>query len=154
TFTVTGLPGTATSFQWSVAGDLATVGPTTGTSVIVKHLDVMDRGLNTMDSAQSKGRVAFTYGSTIPVCAGTTTVSFDVYKVFDGTNNSAGVTTGMLVVPAITGPSCIQPNKQYTYSVDPIVSDNLNAQIGIDRYFWDITATGGTVDYYSTDTSS
>ncbi len=156
-FNVSTLPGTATALQWSVSGDLTIVGPATGTNVTIKHLDVIDRGTNTMDSAQSKGRIAFSYGSTIPGCGGRTVIAFDVYKIFNGTNNSAGGTTGMLVVPAITGPGCLLSNKQYTYSVDPIVSDNLNAQIGMDRYFWDVAslnAAGMNVDYYSTDSSS
>lgn len=152
-FNISGLPGTATSFLWSVAGDLEIVGPATNTNVTIRHKNISLRNGIT-DSAQSKGRITFSYGSTIAGCSGRSNYTFEVVKVFNGTNNSAGITTGMLVVPPITGPNCIQPNKQYTYSVDPIVSDNLNAQIGIDRYFWDITATGGNIDYYSTDSSS
>jgi hypothetical protein len=152
-FNITGLPGTATSFQWSVSGDLVIQGPNNNTNVVIQHRNAIQRG-PAIDTGQSKGRISFSWGSTISGCGGRTTYTFDVYKVFNGYNDGVNPPTGMLVVPPIIGSNCIKPNTQYTYSVDPIVSDNLNAQIGIDRYFWDVSATGGTINYYSTDSSS
>lgn len=160
TFTVnTGvLPAGATNFQWTVAGDLEVVAPTTGASVTIKHKNLTARGAP--DSAQSKGRITFSYASPAVPCTTLVligaNISFDVYKQFAGTNTNG--TTTNIAVPPVVGPDCILPNKQYTYSVDPVVSDNINSQIGIDRYQWDVsqalTGVGATVNYYSTDSSS
>ena len=51
-------------------------------------------------------------------------ITFDVYKNF------------VNALPAIVGPTCLKPNTQYTYSVDRIVSDNTNDNIGFDSYYW------------------
>lgn len=162
TFTVSGLPAGATNVQWALRGDIATnaSGGSTavGTSVSVIHYNRILR-LPATDLAQSKGRVTLFYTIANPGCppAGFS-ISFDVFKQFAGTNIN-GTTSGpaAVAIPAIVGPNCLLPNKQYTYSVDPIMSDNLFAQIGIDRYYWDaatLVALGFTIDYYSTDSSS
>jgi hypothetical protein len=157
TFTVNNLPTGAADFQWSVRGDLQADTPVNTTSVTIKHFNQANRNTPT-DLAQSKGRVIFHYTYPVSGCLVriSTSITFDVFKQFAGThtNNS----TDNIAVPAIIGPNCLLPNKQYTYSVDPIVSDNLNAQIGTDNYLWDVSqalvGSGAAINYYSTDFSS
>lgn len=152
------LPAGATNFLWSAAGDLEVVPPATGSSVTIRHRNLTVRG--TPDSGQSKGRITFSYASPAVPCTTLVlipgNITFDVFKQFAGTNLNG--TTTNIAVPPIVGPNCILPNKQYTYSVDPVVSDNINSQIGIDRYLWDVsqalTGVGAGIDYYSTDSSS
>lgn len=162
-FVVTGLPAGATSVQWTLRGDIATSAAggssAAGTSVNVVHYNRAPRVGSSTDLAQSKGRVTLSYTIANPGCppAGFS-ISFDVHKQFAGTNID-GVQAGpdAIAIPAVVGPNCLLPNQQYTYSVDPIMSDNLFAQIGIDRYFWDeatLVAQGFNIDYYSTDSSS
>jgi hypothetical protein len=76
------------------------------------------------DWARSNGRVTVSW--TEGTCGNS--MYFDVCKKF---TNSTGST-----VPEIVGPSCLKPNTVYTYSVDKIVSDNVNDAIGFDSYYW------------------
>ena len=74
--------------------------------------------------ARSNGRVTVSWDE--GTCG--KSMYFDVCKKF---TNSTGST-----VPAIVGPTCLKPNTVYTYSVDKIVSDNVNDAIGFDSYYW------------------
>ena len=92
---------------------------------------------------RSKGQVRVSWSQ--PPC--NNFITFDVFKTF---------TTSL---PTIVGPSCIKPNTDYTYSVDRIVSDNPNDNIGFDSYYWQgIPASwvsgSGTNFYNSADNSS
>ncbi len=90
--------------------------------------------------ARSKGKI--TVGWNVGTCG--SSMTFDVYKTFDKT-------------PDIVGPTCLKPNTTYTYSVDRIVSDNTNDNIGFDSYYWsgipNSLLTSGTF-YTSADSSS
>lgn len=77
------------------------------------------------DWARSNGRVTVSWAE--GSCG--KSMYFDVCKRF--TNSAPGST-----VPVIVGPSCLKPNTVYTYSVDKIVSDNVNDAIGFDSYYW------------------
>ena len=74
--------------------------------------------------ARSNGRVTVSWDE--GTCG--KSMYFDVCKKF---TNSTGST-----VPEIVGPTCLKPNTVYTYSVDKIVSDNVNDAIGFDSYYW------------------
>ncbi|XZF14304.1 T9SS type A sorting domain-containing protein [Chitinophagaceae bacterium MMS25-I14] len=154
-FTISGIPAGATNFTWSTKGDLtqpAGISSTaTTSSATIKHNNTIVRSSSTTDLGQSKGRIYFSY--TIPGSpCGSFIYSFDVFKQFAGTNVDG--TASSPDMPKIVGPGCILPNTQYTYSIDPIMSDNLSAQIGMDRYFWDISQVGAVTSYQSTDSSS
>ena len=74
--------------------------------------------------ARSNGRVTVSWAE--GTCG--KSMYFDVCKNFVNSANSA--------VPVIIGPNCLKPNTVYTYSVDKIVSDNVNDAIGFDSYYW------------------
>jgi hypothetical protein len=89
---------------------------------------------------RSKGQVRVSY--TQAPC--NNSITFDIFKTFDK-------------VPAIVGPSCLKPNTQYTFSVDRIISDNPNDNIGFDSYYWSGLPNGSSAlpgYYISADTSS
>ena len=75
--------------------------------------------------ARSKGRVVVSYDNR--KCEGK--IKFDVFKRYKNDKRKN-------LVPPILGPDCLLPNTTYTYSVDPIASDNPSDEIGFDRYYW------------------
>ena len=96
---------------------------------------------------RSKGRVKLTYSAT---CGGA--ITFEVFKVY-APNGILPIQPSN--VPRIVGnTTCLLPNKQYTFSVDQIASDNANDAIGFDSYYWSGIPTGANIDYYSADFSS
>lgn len=165
TFTVNTatLPAGASNFQWSVAGDIGftTGSNTTSTSVTVGTFNKSQRTTSggsaiPSDLGQSKGRLTLSYSFT-PVgtggpCTGVVSSGsfrIDLLKKFSGTSAPS--------IPQIVGPVCLLPNTDYTYSVDPIVTDNIIAEIGVDKYTWDVAAAivnGGSIQYGSIDNSS
>jgi hypothetical protein len=146
-----------TSYSWSTKGDVGVVSPP-NTTLTASIGTVNENNRNTTtDVGQSKGRVYFTWATTPNTC-GNQVMYFDIITSVTGTNLNA---PGSVVppAPAIIGPSCLLPNTLYTYSVDPIVSDNLADQIGLDRYWWNVSALtanpyNAVIQYYSTDSSS
>lgn len=146
------------SYSWTTKGDIGLVGagPFNTTTANVNTINEHNRNTTT-DVGQSKGRVYFSWVDSPNVCGGQQ-IYFDVIKSFSGTNIND---TGHVIPPspAIIGPGCLQPNTIYTYSVDPIVSDNIFDQIGVDRYFWNLDSLiaapyNAVIQYYSTDSSS
>ena len=99
--------------------------------------------------ARSKGRVQIGYNQ---AACSNRTLTFDIFKTF----TSSPLTN----VPVIVGPNCLKPNTLYTYSVDPIVSDNIDDAIGVDSYYWSGLPTNifpaglSQIFYNSSDTSS
>lgn len=91
--------------------------------------------------ARSKGQVWITYNS--GGCGGR--IEFDIFKQYDNSD-----------VPEIVGEDCWLPNKDYTYSVDQIASDNLGDEIGVDEYYWTVTNDSLSISniYTSADKSS
>lgn len=168
TFTVTGLPAGASNFVWTVQGDLQISTGGTTNSVTLGNVNLTPRstvdGLGNViatpsDLSQSKGRIAFSYTFT-PVgtggpCSGVVSTGsfyFDVIKQFSNTTNSPQNANN---TAPIIGPTCLQPNTNYTYSVDETMQDNPNVPIGIDRYTWDFSQViGATFRYASSDNSS
>lgn len=53
----------------------------------------------------------------------------------------------------IVGTSCVNPGDTVTYSIDPLVSVNINERIGIDEYKW-IIPNGWPIEFFSGDSSS
>ena len=93
--------------------------------------------------ARSKGRVIVSYYDRRCVSK----IKFDVYKRYKNDKEKS-------LVPAIIGSDCLVPNTNYTFSVDPIASDNPNDEIGFDNYYWSRLPEGCTLLYNSPDNSS
>jgi hypothetical protein len=93
--------------------------------------------------ARSKGRIVVTYYN--KGCIGK--IKFDVYKRYKNDKEK-------YLVPHILGLDCVLPNTVYTFSVDPIASDNPNDEIGFDNYYWSGLPEGSTLLYNSPDNSS
>ncbi|WP_445454015.1 T9SS type A sorting domain-containing protein [Flavobacterium sp. 25HG05S-40] len=93
--------------------------------------------------ARSKGRIVVTYYDRRCI----NKITFDVYKRYksDRKKNS---------VPPIDGADCVLPNTVYTFSVDPIASDNPNDEIGFDKYYWSGIPENCTLLYSAADNSS
>lgn len=163
TFTVNTatLPAGASNFVWSVSGDLTINGVNNLANVTIGTLNKSLRTSSggaaiASDLGQSKGRLNLSYTFT-PVgtggpCTGVVSTggfSIDLFKKFNATTAPS--------VPPIVGPNCLEPNRDYTYSVDPIMTDNIIAEIGVDKYVWDVAAVivnGGSIQYNSVDNSS
>ncbi len=96
----------------------------------------------------AKGRLFVTYNQGI--CGGYS-VYLDINKLFS-------------LHPPVVGPTCLKVGDSVTYSVCPILSGNVSAQIGQDRYYWSFNTTSNYTDptppltmrrlYYSGDSSS
>ena len=134
--------GIVTTASWSLKGDLSNV-PTLGTipgvtgvyngaiqsitGTLVAKIYSYNKSYrpNSTETSnpsygRSKGQIKVNWFG-----AGcSNSITFDVYKNF------------VNALPAIVGPTCLKPNTQYTYSVDRIVSDNTNDNIGFDSYYW------------------
>ncbi|RZJ71718.1 T9SS type A sorting domain-containing protein [Flavobacterium sp.] len=148
-------PSGATTITWTLRGDLsnstatpfygAPTQPANGLTANIITYNKKLRQYSTEDAnpsfGRSKGQVRVGYDQT--GCG--KAITFDVYKVFS-TN-----------LPIIIGPSCLKPLTEYTYSVDRIVSDNPNDNIGFDSYYWSGIPASllSSVGFYtSTDNSS
>jgi len=138
TFTFSGT--TATTASWSLRGDLsnaATPGtipgftgnyngvtqPAAGLSANIitynKNLRITSSEALNPSWARSKGQVKVSW--TVAPC--NSSITFDVFKTFAN-------------IPPIVGPTCLEPNKEYTFSIDQIASDNATDNIGFDKYYW------------------
>lgn len=76
-----------------------------------------------------KGVVRLRYNSGI---CGSSIVDLHVYKEFDPEAHGL----------VIEGPDCLTPGETVVFSVRPVLTRNLNAYIGVDSYFWNLTDTG------------
>jgi hypothetical protein len=131
--------GTPTTASWSLSGDISNTNVTPNSSPVqpaagtFANIFTCNKNLRASESlapslsswARSKGRVRLTFNQ--GPCTNQT-ITFDIFKTFTA--------SPLTNVPAIVGPACLKPNTQYTYSVDPIISDNINDAIGIDTYYW------------------
>jgi hypothetical protein len=93
--------------------------------------------------ARSKGRIVVTYYDRRCL----EKIKFDVYKRYKNDKEKN-------LVPPILGSDCVLPNTTYTFSVDPIASDNPTDEIGFDSYYWSGLPDGCTLLYNSPDNSS
>ncbi|UII27500.1 T9SS type A sorting domain-containing protein [Fulvivirga maritima] len=125
--------------RWYTRGDLKIVGNNNGFTVQVESRNVKEPS----KPGYGKGRLYVSYevDGAEKVC-GTRTVSVDIYKSFGEQSNVR-----------IVGGSCILTGDTVTYSIDPLVSVNINDQIGIDLYEWDVP-NNWDVLFYSGDSSS
>lgn len=169
TFTFTGPAGITLGpvISWALSGDLSAattapnnygspVQPGNGVSATIISYNKTLRpteGVAPSNAswARSKGRVTVGYTTNLTLCPGVFiggNVSFEVFKRF----TALPVTN----VPVIVGPDCVDAGKQCTFSVDQIVSDNANDNIGFDKYYWSgIPAIAiKSATYYSADNSS
>jgi hypothetical protein len=131
----------ADHYTWSVRGDLQidSISADTLTVYVSSHSTDSKR-----DKDFAKGRIYVSYREdTISNVCGNPSAYYDVYKIFKDT------------VTQIVGPDCINEGDTVTFSINAMVSQNINSMIGIDRYYWDWSE--GLVDslmYYSGDSSS
>ncbi len=159
-FTISGVP---TSASWTLRGDLSNTSitpsainnnppqPAAGSSANIFTCNKNLRNTESTPPSQSswgrsKGWVRLAYAQ--GPCTGKI-LTFEIFKTF----TASPITN----VPAIVGPTCLKPNTQYTYSVDPIVSDNINDAIGIDSYYWSglpAAYASASTTYTSADRSS
>jgi Secretion system C-terminal sorting domain/PKD-like domain len=179
TFTFAGPAGVTLGplISWSLSGDLsntATAGtlagivgnyngqtqPPNGTSATIISYNKFFRPsegvsstspLNNPSWARSKGKVTVGYTTNLTLCPGVFiggNVSFEIFKRFTA--------TPVTNVPKIVGPACVEAGVQATFSVDQIVSDNANDNIGFDQYYWSDLPTlqSGSTQYFSADRSS
>lgn len=93
--------------------------------------------------ARSKGRVIVTYKDR--KCGGK--MKFDIFKRYKHDKEKS-------LVPPILGPDCIRPNTVYTFSVDPIASDNAGDEIGFDKYYWSGIPESCTILFTAADNSA
>ena len=154
------IAGVATAAIWSLKGDLtntATLGGIFGFSGFYDGVTqppfgasatiiTYNKKLRTTSSegpnptlARSKGQVKVSWS--VPGCG--SFITFDVFKTFTS-------------IPNIVGPTCIEPNKVYTFSIDQIASDNANDNIGFDKYYWSgyESFIQANSSYFSADNSS
>lgn len=73
-----------------------------------------------------KGRIAYCYST--GGCS--SAVAVDIYKLFAPPQGLE-----------IKGPECVVAGQEVVYSIDPILTRNLNDQIGIDTYKWNVLRT-------------
>ncbi len=73
-----------------------------------------------------KGRIAYRYST--GGCS--SAVAVDIYKLFAPPQGLE-----------IKGPECVVAGQEVVYSIDPILTRNLNDQIGIDTYKWNVLRT-------------
>jgi hypothetical protein len=124
------------NFYWSVAGDLQIVGSTTDTIVRVYSFN-KNTAYNV--DGYGKGRVYLHYDK---ADCGWNRVYYDVYKSFTP-------------VDPIIGPECVIEGDTVVFSYKPILTVNINDQIGTDSYKWTIPTGVNAGDlYYSADSSS
>lgn len=103
------------SHQWRIAGDLQFApGNNSRTFPTVKIIST--------PNGYGKGRITYSYRGT--GCS--SAYSFDIYKQFEIPDSIE-----------IEGPECIVKGQVVVYSVDPIITRNLDAQIGMD-YYWNV----------------
>jgi hypothetical protein len=93
--------------------------------------------------ARSKGRVIVSFSD--KRCVGK--LKFDVFKRYKNDKKKSRI-------PPILGLDCLLPHTTYTFSVDPIASDNANDEIGFDKYYWSGLPEGSANIYTSADNSS
>jgi hypothetical protein len=175
TFTVSNLPAYSSDFVWTAKGDIASQNSPLNLDVRANTLSFAVGNVNRAnrnigaslqsvnDRGQSKGMITFSYtyppqnlatGDTcVKVARIRASFTIDLVKQFVYTTVPAA--TGNTSVSLITGPACLQPLTNYTYSVEATMQDNPFVGIGIDQYNWDFSEiTGATFQYSSTDYSS
>jgi hypothetical protein len=128
-----------TNVAWSTAGDISIVSHSiTGDTVVIKSLSATG-----LPAGYGKGRLTATYSNdSFPTICGPRVIYKDLYKIFADSDK-------------IVGPLCVGNGDTVTYSINPKVSLNLGAEIGVDRYKWIIPAAWRpNIKYYSADSSS
>lgn len=128
---------TINEMSWSVKGDLKIIS-STDTSVTVSSYTSR---ANNKDFA--KGRIYAYYVLDEEIECGTLSQYYDIYKTFNDTTIE------------LIGQDCAKLDEQVTYSIETLVSYNINAEIGIDSYYWTYDESLiGELLYFSGDSSS
>ena len=109
---------TLLSHRWVLLGDLKMANGYSATDHTIQVV--------CPQNGYGKGRITYRYSTT--GCS--TSESIDIYKLF--------------TPPAdlkIEGPKCVEAGQVVVYSIEPILTVNLDDQIGMDHYYWNINDT-------------
>ncbi len=139
TYQISATGATISNINWFTRGELSIIGPTNQPTVTVASSPVSGQ----FQAGFGKGRlfVSYTDDSISAIC-GPQRRQLDIFKKF-----------GSQDIANIIGNSCVISDDTVTYSINPLVSVNLNAEIGIDRYKWTVPS-GWDILFYSGDSSS
>ncbi len=137
-FTITN-GATITGIGWSVAGDIAINGSSTGNSVTIRS------NVSTAPPFQyGKGRLTISYSTSTGACGCKGFATLDVFKK-----------ASPLPTTQIAGPACVAIGELVSYSIAPDFSRNLIAGIGLDNnYRWTAPTGFTTPGYLAGDNSS
>lgn len=105
--------------NWVLYGDLRFVSSNGGSQFPTTRIVSPTNGYG-------KGRIAYYYNT--GGCS--SAVAVDIYKLFAPPQGLE-----------IKGPECVVAGQEVVYSIDPILTRNLNDQIGIDTYKWNVLRT-------------
>ena len=109
---------TLLSHRWVLLGDLKMANGYSATDHTIQVV--------CPQNGYGKGRITYRYSTT--GCS--TSESIDIYKLF--------------TPPAdleIEGPRCVEAGDVVVYSIEPVLTVNLDDQIGMDHYYWNINDT-------------
>ncbi len=137
---VTNSNSTTYGYRWYTRGDIAIVS-TNGNKVTI-------RSVNQRTGAQpgyAKGRLFVSHRNVDSDPCGPFLAQLDIYKEFNLKTRPGGA--------AIIGPACVAPGDTVAYSIDPVLSRNLDDEIGLDHYKWAFPADWRPY-YYSGDSTS
>ena len=135
-------PSEFTNITWRALGDLQLVSVSPD-GFTARFSSTSRSPVNEL--GYGKGRVIVSYiDSLISAICGPQSRGLDVLKTF-------GEQPGVDII----GVSCVNPGDTVTYSIDPLVSVNINDRIGIDQYRWVLPPGWESgIQFFSGDSSS
>ncbi|MBD0260725.1 MAG: hypothetical protein ICV83_33825, partial [Cytophagales bacterium] len=137
---VTNSSSTTYGYRWYAKGDIEILS-TNGNKVTI-------RSVNKQTGAQpgyAKGRLFVSHRKVESDPCGPFLAQLDIYKTFSLRSSTGNA--------SIIGPTCVVPGDTVAYSIDPVLSRNLDEEIGLDRYQWTFPS-GWRPYYYSGDSAS
>lgn len=133
------LPDSSCMLRWVLKGDLEFADGTKSKTITTAN----DFRVSVRSNGLAKGRVIFYWGPNDSRWLCNSYVSMDVYKEFSKDTTWR-----------IAGNGCFNINDTLVFSVDPLLTKNINACIGFDNYKWEYPKDLLQVIYASGDTSS
>lgn len=137
---VTNSNSTTYGYRWYTRGDIEIVS-TNGNKVTI-------RSVNKRTGTQpgyAKGRLFVSHRNVDSDPCGPFLAQLDIYKEFNLKTRPGGA--------VLIGPACVAPGDTVAYSIDPVLSRNLDDEIGLDHYKWSFPE-GWRPYYYSGDSTS
>ncbi|CAA9336151.1 MAG: hypothetical protein AVDCRST_MAG56-7691 [uncultured Cytophagales bacterium] len=137
---ITNSNSTTYGYRWYTKGDIEIVS-TNGNKVTIRSVNKRTGG----QPGYAKGRLFVSHRNVDSDPCGPFLAQLDIYKEFNLRARAGGVT--------IIGPACVAPGDTAAYSIDPVLSRNLDDEIGLDHYKWSFP-TDWQPYYYSGDSTS